>query len=252
MKYLIIVLASIPFFFTSCANEGGENDGSSSVNTSKTIDLPINTCDYITKEMVLSRFDVKSEDLELKDDNNEKSSSYSQCGYIWKKANYDELLAIRTDMMMAYAMKGVNKNTEEVKMSDIIKLESPNNMLKIGHFKTYDDVKSAVTRFDNSHRVPTKKDMEKLHQEIDKSGEEHGLDEKSKKMGKKLTSGIGSSLKFTEVDGIGDKAYFDHLDKSLDVRFGKHTFSVFIDTENDFDTNIKMAKEIAQEVWDKL
>lgn len=252
MRYLILILASTTFFFTSCNNEGGNENSNSSAKYSKTIDLPLNTCDYINEETVLSRFDVKREELEFKDDNNEKSSSYSKCGYLWKKTNYEELSAKRREMLMAYAMKGVKKNNIEVKMSDVMKLESPSNMLKVGHFKEYDNEKSAVSRFDNSHQVPTKKDIKKLHDEIDKQGSESGLDEKSKDMGKKLTSGIGGSLKFTEVNGIGDKAYFDHLDKSLDVRFGKYSFSVFIDTENDFDTNIEMAKEIAQEVWDNL
>lgn len=256
MKYLITAFASIAFIFSSCNTEGdSSSDKATSSSFSKNIDLDQDICKLITKEMVVSYFDVQKEELELKDDINKSNNAYSSCGYAWKKENYEELKEKRTDMMMAYAMKGVKKNddnTKEVTMSDIMKLDSPLSLIKIEKLKKYEELDKAVRSFENSHKVPTKKDMKKLHKEIDKKGDQEGLDEKSKDMGKKLTGGIASNLKFTKVDGIGDQAFFDHLDKSLDVRFGLYTFSLIIDTELSLETNIDIAKKIAQEVWDKL
>jgi len=78
------------------------------------------------------------------------------------------------------------------------------------------------------------------------------LSENSKKTGKKLTGGIASSLKFTKVDGIGDQAFYDHLDKSLDVRFGTIAFSLTISTEEGLEKDIEVPKKLVKEVWDKL
>jgi hypothetical protein len=154
---------------------------------------------------------------------------------------------------MEYMMHGVQKKEgPKPKISDITKLESPFGTIMIGNFEQYEDLQKALDRFTQLHKVPSKEDMAALNKEIDKKFKEEGIEDNSKKVGKELVGGIAGGLKFTEIGGIAGQAYFDHLDRSLDVRFGTFTFSVVIDSELDFDENIEIAKKIAQEVWDKL
>ena len=258
MKYFIVIFTASIFCLSSCGgdgNSGTDVNGKSSSKFSKRIDLPINTCDFITKEMVLSHFDVKTGELDLKDNNDKKSSTYSRCGYQWKKSNYEEIQKKKFEIIRNYSSAGKKAdggNEKKAGLSDLMNLESPNSKLLIGDFKDFENNEEASKAFKRSHHVPSKEDVKKLHKEIDKKGEEEGLDEESKELGKNLTGSIASNLKFTEINGVGDEAYYDHLDKSLDVRFGTLTFSVYIDSENDFKTNMEIAKKIAKEVWEKL
>jgi RNA polymerase sigma factor (sigma-70 family) len=124
----------------------------------------MNPCDYITREMIVCHFGGSSAELELIDDYYQVQNPCSQCGYLWKKTNYEEIRNDRTNVMMAYASIGTfnnHKNEKEEKSSDLSQLESPSNHIKIGHFRKYDDYKSAIRDFKNTHSVPSKEELKK-------------------------------------------------------------------------------------------
>lgn len=259
MKHYALLIASISLLFSSCGSGGTtavDKDGNIVASSyTKKVDLPVNPCEYITRKMVIAHFDVTEEDLELDENFSKINNSSAVCGYKWRKSNHEELEEIQRNVMLDYAMQGVTKregSEGKIKISDLTKLESPNSIVQIGMFEQYDKMQTAVDRFIQLHRVPTKEDMAVLNKEIDKEFKKKGLDEKSKNMGKGLSGGIASSMKFTEITGVGDQAFFDHLNKSLDVRFGTLTFKVIIDSELSFDENVEIAIKIAKEVWDKL
>ncbi|HLV41222.1 MAG TPA: hypothetical protein VKY37_02995 [Brumimicrobium sp.] len=258
MKYFISILTALTVFVLgACSSDEstvvGKDGKVVTSKYTKKITMPLHPCEHISREMLVNLFDVEESELELNEDFLDPESYYAKCGYRWKKPNFEELEEKHRNAMMDYMMKGVSKKEgAKTSLSDVMKLESPYGSVSIGHFKQYDKMKSAVNQFTQLHRVPTKDDMAHLNKEIDKEFDEKKLDENSKKLGKELSGGIASNMKFTEIDGIGDQAFFDHLDKSLDVRFGTFSFKVYIDSSQDFDSNVEIAKKIAQEVWDKL
>ncbi|PKR79745.1 hypothetical protein CW751_13550 [Brumimicrobium salinarum] len=255
MKILILLL-SIVFIFYSCTNNNvaEDSDGNKVTTTyTKKVNLPVNPCDYISRETVTSYFDVKSTDLELNEDFTDPHSKYAKCGFKWKKNNFEELSKVHQDAMMSYMMKSAKKDQgPKPKLSDITKLESPYAKLMVGEFKAYEDFQKAVKRFDLLHKVPSKNDIEALNKSIDEELDKQDLKAETKKQGKSVVGGIAESLKFTKVEGVGDRAYYDHLDRALNVRFGIYTFSVGIDSDLSFDENIEIAKKVALNVWNNL
>lgn len=256
MKRFAYIMFSSALLFScgSKENTAVDKEGNTVISIfSKKIDLPLNPCDYISREMVMAHFDVAESKLELDEDFTDPTSAYAKCGFKWKKSNYDELSKIHQDAMMNYMMHGIEKKEgPKPKLSDLTRLESPYGTILVGNFKQYDDMQKALNGFSQSHHVPTKEEMAALNKEIDKQFAEKGMDDNAKKIGKSLTGGIAGGLKFTKIDGIGDQAFFDHLNRSLDVRFGTFTFKVYFDSELSFEENIEIAKKIAQAVWDKL
>lgn len=256
MKRLIYILPVAILLFYSC-NSGEKTAVDKEGNTVsskfvKNVDLPENPCVFITKEMVTSNYDVKADKLELDDNSSGEYSKYDDCSYSWKKKNYEELQNKRLDIMMNANTATRKKGVKETSMGDLMKMEPSSNRVGVGHFVKYDNLQDALNQFTNLHHVPTKEEMEKLHKEMKKEADKKGLSEDSKKTGKKLTTGIGSNLKFTKVDGIGDQAFYSHLDRSLDVRFGTISFSILISTEEGLDKDIDVAKKLAKEVWNQL
>lgn len=218
MKLVLIILTSSFLFFTSC-NKNGQ-DGRSKF--SKDIDLSIDPCNYISKEMIVCHFGGSSSNLELIDDSNPNKIS-SACGYMWKKSDQDEIQVHRSKILLASASKGANVESERI--SDFNQFNSPNNRVKIGSFTSYDDDKSAIRDFKYAQIASTQR--------------EH-----------KIENSNGSNI--LEINGVGDQAFYNRVNKSLNVRFGTISFSVIVDTEFDTETNILIAKKLANEVWNKL
>lgn len=255
MKHLAHALLLMLIFCVSCNSVDldemvEEKQKRSNDYHSKDITLPLNPCDYISRSMILSRFKVTSEELELKEENVyiNTNNNYSKCGYTWKKSNYEELQNRLSEAMLDYATqrevkKGMNN---EMEFSKINQLESPNNSVQIGYFKEYKNSNQAKKDFENAHKVPSAKEIKMVYREFDKKSIQ------SKRIGHALSSDLVNNMKFTRVDKVGDAAFYDHLNQSLNVRFGTISFSVFIESESGFDTNIQLAKELALEVWNKL
>lgn len=221
MKYSLFLLTAAFLFLTSC------NKNSESSNFYKNVDLSANPCSYITKQMILCHFGVSTSKLELKNVNTQSDNNKSQCGYFWEKSDVEE------------TQSGNNHSA------------STSNHIKIGNFRKYNDEIAAVRDFkrnywisSNEHTTERNSDMNSRNHSI--------LDESFRTMHDGLQREYNTDFKLTEVFGVGDQAFYDHLNKSLDVRFGTFSFSVFIETEYDTETNILIAKKLAREVWEKL
>lgn len=239
MKNFIILFLVATFLLSSC-NKNGEGDNPS---YSKSIDFPINPCSYINRKMIVCHFGISSSLLDFTEESNQPNNSYSQCGFTWKKSNYEEIQGNRTEVMQAMAIKGSGGN--DSKLSHLNELSSSNNYIKVGHFKKYESNKSAKRDFYNSHRDLTKEEFLNFNRELEKQ-------ESVKQRKGDLSDDTVNTLAFTEVEGVGDQAFYNHALKSLDVRFGKLSFSVFIETEFETETDILIAKKLAYEVWKKL
>jgi len=225
MKNLILIITVIVLSFTSC-NKSNNSDNS---QFSKSISKSISPCDYIDKQMIVCHFGMSNTKLKFQDLNNESSNITAQCGYSWKKSNINDA-----------------GNTFQTNR------KSKNNHIKIGNFRTYDDIISAASDFKKTYWVTSNENVKKGGIALNNEESRDVLNEKLKNLSDNFQVTSKGGLKLTEVYGVGDQAFYDHQNKSLDVRFGTLSFSVFIETEMDTETNILIAKKLALEVWEKL
>ncbi|WP_107039033.1 hypothetical protein [Brumimicrobium mesophilum] len=238
MKYSLIFIIASLFILSSC-DKNGSIDDSTYV---KEMDFPINPMEHIHRSMIVCHFGVSSAKLDYVEEIITNDNSLSVCGFEWEKTNHDEIQDHRSKMMMAYAINGTSREdglSKKVDVFDLKKLKSANNYLKIGLFREYANFKSAKSDFYNSHQVSSNIEINKS---ADIQVESAGL----------TIVNSGESRKFTAIEGIGNQAYYNHNLKSLDVLFGNISFSVFIDSEFDIETDILIAKKIAYEVWKGL
>lgn len=254
MKNVILITLFATLLLTSCRlDKNSALDHKGNVVTTqftKEITLPENLCGLITIDMIMAHFEVQKNELDLEDD-------FSQCGYSWKKANFEELREQQINTVFSITQNGSEISSEEddkfnTTMSDVIISESPYNTIQVGNFEKHDNLQEAVNRFTMLHRVPTKEEMNRLYNEMKKQIAKEHLNNEAIDTDRVLALGVPKNMKFEKIDGIGDQAFYDYLDKSLDVRYGKISFKVYIDSEKDIDTNIKIAKELAEAVWEKL
>lgn len=250
---ILVTLFGILLLFSCRRDVNSAVDLNGNVTTTKyTLDitLPNNLCGLISVDMIISHFDVQRIDLDLEDD-------YSKCGYSWKKPNFDELRERQINTVFEYAkkesrMSSDNEGDSSSTLSDAIKTESPYNTIQVGNFKKYQSLQDAVDRFTMFHRVPTDEEVNRLHEEMKKQIDKENKNIGTLKAENNFTIGISRKLKFKTIDGVGDQAFYDYLDRSLDVRYGLISFKVYLDSEKDLETNIEIAKELADAIWEKL
>ena len=228
MKNLILIITVIVLSFTSC-NKSNNSDNS---QFSKSISKSISPCDYIDKQMIVCHFGMSKTKLKFQDLNNESNSIAIQCGYSWKKSN--------------------NNDGNHVRKTFHTNQKSKNNYIKIGNFRTYADIISAASDFKKIYWVTSNENVKMAGIALNNNESYDALNEKLNNSIDDFQGRSKSGLRLTEVNGVGDQAFYDHLNKSLDVRFGTLSFSVFIETEMDTETNILIAKKLALEVWEKL
>ncbi len=254
MKNAILITLFAILLLSSCRrdlNRAVDLNGHSTT-TQYTLDktLPENLCGLITVEMIMDNFDVQKLDLDLEDD-------YSKCGYSWKKNNFEQLRDQQIEAVFDYAKREsglTSKKGADTELSKVVNIESPYNTVQVGNFKKYKNLQEAVDQFTKYHQVPDKEEMNRLYNEmkkqIAKENAKNGLD--ANEIEEKLKFTYAKTLDFQTIDGVGDQAFYDYLDKSLDVRYGIISFKVYLDSEKDFETSIEIAKDLANAVWDKL
>ncbi|PWH85302.1 hypothetical protein [Brumimicrobium oceani] len=221
MKYSLFFI-TVTFLFLSSCNKNSDNN-----RYYKDVDLSENPCEYLTKQMVLSHFGISTSKLELKNVYPQSSNDISQCGYFWEKSQDAE-------------HKISNK-----------KSEFANNHIKLGSFRKYKNEIAAERDFQRNYWISSNEDL-KASTTDSGTGSYSTENPNASSMHYGVQGNYNSDFKLTEVFGIGDQAFYDHLNKSLDVRFGTISFSIFIETEYDTETNILIAKKLAKEVWEKL
>lgn len=248
MKRNLFITALAGALFFACSPEEAEKIQSTDENTVDTSDdisysitLPDNPCDLISPEMVATHFDVSVDSLEKDEYNREGVSWTEHCTYKWKKDNFEEINKANQEKLLASMKNPSVKNAMKVGKS----IEQPHKSVGITNLKAFESVEEAQKYFENSHKKPTQKDMEKLNEQIDKTGDEKGLSDDQKEKGKTISGGIAESLSFISVDGIGDMASWDELGSQLDVLVGTTQFGVKVHTGEGLEHDIEKAKALA-------
>lgn len=254
MKNAILITLFAMLLLCSCRRDldHAVDKNGHTITTKYAVDkeLPENLCGLITVEMITAKFDVQKLDLDLEDD-------YSKCGYSWKKDDFEKLRNQQIDAVFEYAKQESGLTSEKensTRLTKAISIESPYNTIQVGDFKKYKNLQEAVDQFTKYHQVPDKEEMNRLYNEmkkqIVKENTENSLN--SDDIQEKLEFTSARTLDFKTIDGIGDQAFYDYLDKSLDVRYGIISFKIYLDSEKEFEAGIEIAKELANAVWDKL
>lgn len=258
MKLLRItpLILAITFFSYSCQNDKDESSNNASeenlksteVSTKSFEKLAVNPCNLIDEAMVTKHFDVSAEELEKDEYVKEKISSYAHCTYEWEKEDIEAIKERNQKKLMAAVKSGNTGNAIKVGRE----IEQTHKFVGVTNLKLYEDQEKARTYFENSHKKPSKKDLEKLDEEFKKQADKKELSENQKEVGKDVGSGIADNLKFQKIENLGDYAYWDDLGLKVDVLVGKIQFGVKIHTGEGTEKDIEMATIIAKEILSKL
>lgn len=253
MKNVILITLFATLLLYSCRrdinNAVFQKDAVETSQFTKEVILPDDPCKLITVDMVTAYFNVQQLGLDFED-------NYSKCGYSWKKSNFEELRELQINAIFNYAKKesestSTEDNSNEM-LSDAIEIVSPYNTVQVGNFIRYKSLQDAIDRFTLLHKVPTKEEMDRLRREMKKQVSKENLKEEALDIDIYSALKLSKNLKFKKIDGVGDQAYYDFFDKSLDVRYGIISFKLYIDSEKELETNIEIAKELADIIWKKL
>lgn len=198
--------------------------------------------------MVAEHFDIDASEFEVESNNIGDHSSYkstvymNSCIYTWRRENADEIeaeIAEKTKEMMMNAGK-----TGKVDIGEAMNMKSPNYTVGISAMKVYDKGEDYHKLFSQSHQNMS-----------DEEKEEHteNISEGTGETGEAVTGSMMKELNFTEVEGVGDAAAWDHLGGALNVLIGNFQFSVQVDySYEDNNKNIEKAKALAMDVLENL
>jgi hypothetical protein len=248
LHYTTIVLVSATFL-TSCGGDSSnktdqQKKETSEISTDNFEKLAVNPCNFIDESLVIKHFNVSAEDLEKDEYVREKLSWIDHCTYKWEKEDIEAINKRNQKKLMEAMQSGNTKNAIKVGKE----IEPPHKHVGVTNLKLYDDIEEGRKYFQNSHKVPSKEDLEKLNQEFQKKANEKNLTENQKEVGKDLGGGIADNLKFKKVENLGDYAYWDDLGSKLDVLVGKIQFGVKIHTGDGTEKDIEKATIIAKEI----
>tara|TARA_R110002111_G_scaffold249458_1_gene313403 strand:+ start:269 stop:1042 length:774 start_codon:yes stop_codon:yes gene_type:complete len=239
----------------SCQNDNGESesnsdqpDKSAEVSTNEFEKLAVNPCNLIDEALVTKHFDVSTENLEKDEFVRDKISWMDHCTYKWKKEDFDAINQRNQKILMEAIKSGNTKNAVQAGMD----VEKTHNFVGVTNLKLYEDAEKARRYFENSHKVPSKEDLEKLDEEFKKQSDKNGLSEKQEEVGKDLGEGIAKNLKFQTIENLGDIAYWDDLGSKVDVLVGNMQIGVKIHTGKGTEKDIEIGTKIAKEILSKL
>lgn len=126
------------------------------------------------------------------------------------------------------------------------------NKIGVGHLSVYGDrVKDPLTYFRNAHRTPTAEEKSELQQRMKTKMEEKGLTSSQKGAGTTLTAALSEQILFTNVEGLGDAAAWDHMDHSLVILVGRVRFKVFVEISGNVEDNQELAIKLAKKILEK-
>lgn len=250
MKTNISIALISGMLLLSCSTETNTDGKNKTVNQPEednitySITLPDNPCKLISKELVTKHFNVSADSLEKDEYDREGVNWTEHCTYKWKKKDYDAINERNKEKMLASLKKNTVKDAVKTGMS----IEQTHKHLGITNLRAFESEEQARKYFENSHRKPSKEDMEKFDEEMEKQAEKKGMSEKEKETGKGLAGGIANNLKFKDVDGIGDMASWDDLGSKLDVLVGTTQFGVKVHTGEGTEKDIEKAKAVAKDI----
>lgn len=213
-------------------------------------DLPDEVCGLLTKELIANYFDIDEGELEFED--KYVGTNYHQCGFKWEKSNFEELKDSQRKAFKMFIKSSTtsleNNELNELSLSDVLMMESPYAFVQVGQFNKFKSVIEAETVFSTLYDKPNGEEVLLLNKAFfSKEFNLENLEIDHYRFNKLI-----EEFKFKEIKGVGDQAYYDMINKSVNVRFGTLTFRVYIDSEFDISTNIEIGKSIALAVWEKL
>ena len=115
-------------------------------------------------------------------------------------------------------------------------------------------IKDNVKRFKNAHRALSKEELARIAEVTQKEIEKRSADmsESQKKMVSGMGKGMGSSMKYSQVDGVGSAAAWGTVSKvippSLKVLDGDVEFEIAVNISDDDLQNQKVAGFVAKAV----
>lgn len=255
-KILSIVFLASALLLASCGgnSDSSSNSSNSSNNYSKAkITLPESTCDVISAEFVSQTFGVPVDELEegWSARDLDWGIDITDCGYTWKKDNYDEVLSEMLTTISKVTRGDLKDDGTPYRFQDVV---YPDNKILVGRIKTYDSTDAAQNWFKNSHRSLSEEEKDFLNEWLGEELEEQGLSDEQVEIGEEIGWLLwGLDLAFIPVDGIGDMASFDTLERSLDVLYGTVSIDVYIDIEwLSQEEMIEKAKEVSRHAWDQI
>lgn len=256
MKKALSAAVVFGLLFISCQSEENtekpnesseENVKKDEIDLARFQEMAVEPCNLLTEQMVVEHFKVTAEELENDSysPKKDKISSYDICKYLWKKPNYDEIDKRNQEIIMSSMMESAKTGNTKGSIDAAMKMEKSKFFVGLTNIDTYDDQTKAQKRFELLHKIPEKKDMEKLNEEIDK---QDSLSDQGKDMGKDIAGGIASNMKFEKVEGIGDMAYWDFMSDRLDILYGNLQIGIVIHVSEIHEENIEAGKKIATAV----
>tara|TARA_B100000508_G_scaffold140085_2_gene140042 strand:+ start:58072 stop:58839 length:768 start_codon:yes stop_codon:yes gene_type:complete len=249
-KYFYLPVLSVALIYSCGAEPTSDNPADSESSEEKEVaqtldvELPDDPCELISKELVTTHFDVSADELEEDSYNREGIHWTESCSYKWKKENFEEINKANQEKLLASMKKGSVKDAVKTGKE----IEQPHKSVGVTNLRKFESIEKAQTYFKNSHRKPSKEDMEKLDKEFEKQSDEKGLSEDQKETGKSLAGGIVDNMKFMDVEGIGDMASWDDLGSKLDVLVGDVQFGVKVHTGEGVEKDIEKAKAVAADI----
>jgi hypothetical protein len=245
------VLVTIFTVLVSCGSSNSDHDGSSEVLKEETNVDPDakggNTCllsyqeklgELLTGEMASSVTGLSVEKMETKLNNILKNPEYHSIEYKWKTDRTEERIV--GNMTMNWPV------VYFVKLQDI-------NDRSLKEFKasykkaTKEQVEQAKKAIDEG--FDRKSGNEKVNKQIDKL-DELGVDKKTQKS---TSSSIGSVIgeiaqAYSDVEGVGDAASWNSVEKRLYVLEKGVQFSISIRMSDDDEVNKAQAIQLAKEI----
>lgn len=236
----VLFLSSLIFLFAACG--GGESSNSLSDDIEEvTSSIPSSErepCDYIDEAMVRSVFGV-GDAVEITANN-----SYGICSFQWDSLTETERAAADEEMasaMISAVMSG--------KVLDKGAMQKGHYNISL-NFTTYkiEDVADAVRAYEGINK--------QMSEGITVSADQ--VKEKTSSISDEaIEDAIGDGVTFkggerTDINGVGDKAVWDSKLNQLTVLSGTDIFFMTVEASGDKELSIEKAKEMAEQVIDKL
>lgn len=239
MKKLLLLSSSI-FLFAACG--GGESSNNLSDDIDEiTASIPSSErepCNYINEAMIREVFEVK-EGIEVS-----SVDGYGMCAFNWDSLSEAERTA--ADEEMANSMISAVMSGKTLDKSAMQK----------GHYN--------VSLNFTTYKIKDAADAVRAYEGINKQMSE-GITVSADQVKEKTSSisdeavddAIGDGVTFkggerTDINGVGDKAVWDSKLNQLTVLSGTDIFFMTVEASGDKELSIEKAKEMAEQVIDKL
>lgn len=229
------------FLFSACTNgndsskESSTKSGKQAVKSGQCIlSYQEHLGDLLTQDLISKHFpEIDFANSEVIDDGSSISPKYAIYGYSWE------------------APGGATRQMKAGSTTINVPVYYSITFGKIAPYviKDYEKEKDPINNFKNRYRTLTKEELAKAKEAINKQiNKEEELTASQKEMASGLGGGIASRIKFEPVEGVGDAAVWDFMDKGMKVLVGSTVFFVSAKVSEDVATNQAITKALAKDL----